>query len=335
MPGHDRLRCPIPAQAYSFPNQIGLVVFGSEVKKNCPITQLYENFRGEVDRICCEGDTKLWEAIAASTDMLKEFAATEARKSPPNKPLLRILVLSDGADTKSSPSKNQTSVFNNLRSAGITLDAIVLGSDAYEQKELLGVTRASGGFIFAPDTMAEALQVMESETVVSMTARADQPRRSKHPREYRDEAFDVVGDWRIQQAKHPEFMRQQAQTLESLFSTKPAAATTPTGSNVVTNKRLTKELKQLHELKKGGDYSHIEIFPSCKSIMFWKAVMKAPSTDGVSPEDDKQWYVRSQHKWLWRVICDDLLDVKDLCFGHVEFDEGASGVEGEPRIVGS
>ena len=58
------------AQAYNFPSQMGLVIFGTDVKKACDLTGLIESFRDEIEEIDTSGGTALYNAISVSAQML-------------------------------------------------------------------------------------------------------------------------------------------------------------------------------------------------------------------------------------------------------------------------
>ena len=113
------------SQAYSYPHNIGLIKFGSFEDAptfECEITELFDTFKAEVDEAEGRGKTHLWDGMLAAHEKLKLFRAgnPEAR--------LRILVLSDGADT----GKKGTTAYKVARlmqSEEIVVDSIVVGED--------------------------------------------------------------------------------------------------------------------------------------------------------------------------------------------------------------
>lgn len=81
---------------------------------------------------------------------------------------LRILVLSDGADTGSD--KEAHTVAAELQRHNITVDAIQLGAGGRDAT-LQALSRISGGLCFAPSSLKSALQLCEHETVLSALER--------------------------------------------------------------------------------------------------------------------------------------------------------------------
>ncbi|CAN0388188.1 unnamed protein product, partial [Laminaria digitata] len=84
-------------QAYDLPVEVGLISFGSKVTVTCQPTPLLEDFRDQANVLTNSGDTRLWDALEAAYTLIKAGSEEEL-------PILRILVLSDGKDTKSDAS---------------------------------------------------------------------------------------------------------------------------------------------------------------------------------------------------------------------------------------
>ena len=115
---------------------LGLVTFASDVRVDCDITPLFEDFRDKVKNIQERGDTKLWDAIGKAAEMLEQYSKAEAERRTKRKigaglpPMsLRIVVLSDGADTKSTEFSDQPKLLQKLQNARITVDSIQIGSE--------------------------------------------------------------------------------------------------------------------------------------------------------------------------------------------------------------
>merc|ERR1740121_943890 len=93
------------SQAYDYPNEIGLVLFGTDVEVTCALSPSYEDFREKVEKASTSGDKRLYDAVDKAANELEEWRkrqqAAAAASDNDSDAALRILVLSDGADTKS------------------------------------------------------------------------------------------------------------------------------------------------------------------------------------------------------------------------------------------
>ena len=81
--------------------------------------------------------------------------------------LLRILVLSDGQDTKSVCAAHKVAL--EVSAAHITVDAVSIGPES--NHALRGLVAATGGLAFKPATLKDALRLCELETLQSLRAR--------------------------------------------------------------------------------------------------------------------------------------------------------------------
>ena len=116
-------------EAYDHPHRISLVLFGSEVEVACPFTPLFDKFKKSVDSASAGGDTRLWDAVdRARQDLAALVGGTDpggGRCYPAC--LKRVLVLSDGKDTKSS--LEAFAVARQCRDERVVVDAVSLGHD--------------------------------------------------------------------------------------------------------------------------------------------------------------------------------------------------------------
>ena len=106
--------------AYNYKTHVGLVTFASTPNIAMSISHVLENFRRATTDMEAEGDTALWDAIAIAKDQLVEYG----KKYPDAKK--RIIVISDGADTKST-SNTCCDITWRLRNAEIAVDTVSLG----------------------------------------------------------------------------------------------------------------------------------------------------------------------------------------------------------------
>jgi len=153
------------SEAYDLPNELGLVLFGSEAKVTCPMTPLFEQFRTFVEKARPDGDTSLFDALALAVEELRAFGTAHPRARR------RVLCLSDGQDTSSGAQAWE--VAQACRSAGITVDAVCIGAANFDT--LRAIAKATGGYCFHPQTLKDALQLNELETMLSLDIRAKPP----------------------------------------------------------------------------------------------------------------------------------------------------------------
>jgi hypothetical protein len=146
-----------------FQSHIGLVTIRSSATLDQEITHAVENFRHQLNSITASGDTALWDAIALAADRLRHYQIQYPNAK------LRIVALSDGEDTSSKQQVHSLSM--RLMEDKVLLDSICLGTAKQEKfKTLAWLT---GGYIFCPQTMEEAMAICEMEPVLSQLERPD------------------------------------------------------------------------------------------------------------------------------------------------------------------
>lgn len=95
------------------------------VEEKLPLTNLVESFREEAEGIVARGDTTLFDVIEHGVGMLQAFGEKHKGAEGSEPPRLRLLVLSDGADTGSRASS--VDVARLCQTEGITVDAVLIG----------------------------------------------------------------------------------------------------------------------------------------------------------------------------------------------------------------
>jgi len=178
--------------AHATVNCTGLIIFDSNVDYTCPLTQVLEDFRDHVEEgtssppwplpllisswpnfefvAGAEGETKLYDALKKAASELAEF------KKDHENAKLRILCLTDGEDTKSTG--DPVEVAGLLQKHQIICDSIMIGEGA-NNKTLRAISKATGGYAFAPKTLADALKLNELETLLTLFERPEiKPRDS-------------------------------------------------------------------------------------------------------------------------------------------------------------
>jgi ubiquitin-conjugating enzyme E2 D/E len=106
------------------------------------------------------GSTKCYDALVYAVEKL-----IEVKKKYPNI-IGRIIALTDGEDNQSKTSPNDVAKL--LRKNNIIVDSFVVGSNC---KGLKNITHASGGRCYCPPDINVALQLFESETILSVSLR--------------------------------------------------------------------------------------------------------------------------------------------------------------------
>jgi hypothetical protein len=87
-------------QGFDMCQALGLTTFGDHVEAKFELSPSTEGFRTALDGVEADGETALWDAIESARAQLGKFCSdSDALDQPPVRP--RIVVLTDGADTKS------------------------------------------------------------------------------------------------------------------------------------------------------------------------------------------------------------------------------------------
>jgi hypothetical protein len=156
---------------------LGLVTFSDEVDVVCPITDVLEQFKVDLEGVVAGGETSLFDGILQAVSMLEAYKAAlekahaEARKrvhgndsAPPPQPpppKLRVIALTDGVDTQSSTGADQ--VARALQRSGVVLDAVVVCCNNFE---LPALARLSGGHALLPDSPEAAMAAFEADPML-------------------------------------------------------------------------------------------------------------------------------------------------------------------------
>eukprot|EP01124_Arcella_intermedia_P030791 TRINITY_DN6808_c0_g1_i1.p1 TRINITY_DN6808_c0_g1~~TRINITY_DN6808_c0_g1_i1.p1 ORF type:complete len:797 (+),score=227.71 TRINITY_DN6808_c0_g1_i1:2-2392(+) len=261
-------------QAYHYPTNIGLTLFGSDVEEVCPITPLFEVFRDHIDNVHATGNTALYDAIKKAVEALEQYKTKKTGFRP------RIFCLSDGADTCSSTVPWQLAKL--LQSKNIVLDVIMIG-EGVSNSTLKALAKATGGYAFAPTTLKSALKINELETLLSILER---PPISFKKIDYEWEfnalmqlPIDICSDEVVPQRQLPELFQKPVVTLQNSFEKASK------GTQV-----RSREREILFQMKKLIQEPHpsIEIYPCDADIGFWRAILQGPSD---TPYHNGVWLV--------------------------------------------
>ncbi|ROW08830.1 hypothetical protein VMCG_02985 [Cytospora schulzeri] len=264
--------------AYNYKTHVGLVKFSSEPHVVMPITHVMENFRRATSELKNGGDTALWDALALAGDQIEHYA----HKYPDAKK--RIIVISDGNDTKSSANTSHGITLRLLR-RGISVDSVCIGNERNENLRTLSYLL--GSYRFHPTSLANALTICEMEPFLSLTQRP--PITFPFQPQARDPTFSVqfqrakprslptvvTGDQVPPIREHPnlrdDFVQLTDLSTQRRFTGGSLSSSGSTGSKLRVP-RLMKEMKTIA----ARPHPKYDIYVSTTDVSFWKVVMEGP-----------------------------------------------------------
>lgn len=261
--------------AYNFQAHVGLVTFGSKASVTQKITPSVETCRHKLNNMSASGDTALWDSLALALDQIQHYKENYPQAK------LRIICISDGEDNKSK--HNAVLLTSRLMRSSIVVDSFILGND--DHNDLKTLTYLTGGLIFAPKTLEEAMTICELEPVLSLLERPDDVsvlRRASRTRFTRNpriaEFMETAWEARIQRVTEdciPE--RKQLPGLDRSFIELGHVAK----SGAYTKHRADSNLRlsRIHnEIRDSGARSHLhyDIYICESNMGLWKVVMQGP-----------------------------------------------------------
>ena len=266
--------------AYSFQTHLGLVTFSDKSSVSQKITHAVENFRHKLNHTTAAGDTAIWDSIALAQDQLQEYA----KQFPDAK--LRIICISDGEDNRSKNSAH--ALPSSLIRHNIVVDSFCLGAGS-ENTHLKIISFLTGGYVFHPKSLEEAMAIYEMEPVLSLSERPDRSKDSGYLRNY----LELPSRWtflaaermgKVEQVTRDEFpdRKQHPQLGDSfveLGNFNRSSSSSRTDSNV--------RLSRIHnEIRNSGAKPHpqYDVFLCESNMGLWKIVMQGRSTIFLLPK---------------------------------------------------
>ncbi|XP_035849908.1 uncharacterized protein LOC116063676 isoform X2 [Sander lucioperca] len=245
--------------AYDFHHVIGLVKFDSTVETLHTLTESLEKFKEEVRTLKASGQTKLYDALQHGI-----FELDKAKKFIDCK--LRILCLTDGNDVGSLNKPDVVAA--NLIKSNIIVDSILLGK--VENNILCGISNATGGCCFKPETSKDGLKLFEIETVLSLEWR--KPKNKADPSSITTSFLTTIhhGYDEFPETVLPSQMSGKVTVTESALKKKMRDA--KIGKLMEKDKRILEELRSLH----CDPHPYFTILPSESDFTFWKILMDGP-----------------------------------------------------------
>ncbi|KAH8659259.1 hypothetical protein BGZ60DRAFT_544304 [Tricladium varicosporioides] len=274
--------------AYNFRTHLGLITFRSTPDVSQSITHAVESFRHKLNNMVATGDTALWDALALATDQLADYQ----RKYPKAK--MRIICISDGADTKSTKSAGEVSW--GLQRASVVVDSICLGLGMVSHVDLQTVSYLTGGYTFDPNSLEEAMAICEMEPVLNQMERP----AITLPKEAYAHPYDKnLYVWRFVFSRHkavsqnPEIVtrdvfpqRKKHPNLADTFVQLASLTTNATNSSSVTahtdsNLRSSRIMSEMRQIV-ANPHPYYDIYVSESNMSFWKVVMQGPPDSAYS-----------------------------------------------------
>ncbi|CAK0867199.1 unnamed protein product [Prorocentrum cordatum] len=272
-------------QAYDFQADVGLVLFSTSASMVCKPTLITENFRDRVNQAEASGHTALYDAVDLAASALEEWrAAWRAVPGRAGNPALRVIVLSDGQDTKSRtvPWK----LARRLQQADILLDAVHVGSNDMDDS-LHAIAKSTGGYVFKPASVQEALRLHELEVVLHSPERPPLARRpppitravdlrkffaARYPADRADESA-------VPARRQPAQLEAPFVSLESAVRLLAAAGAgadaagqapeQPRQGGAARQRRLLREMRALMR----APHPNFDVYPCETDLGFWRLVL--------------------------------------------------------------
>ncbi|XP_031720975.1 uncharacterized protein LOC116393107 isoform X2 [Anarrhichthys ocellatus] len=246
--------------AYDFYHVIGLVKFDSLVKVLHTFTENLEKFKEHIRNIEASGCTLLYDALRRGASELEKVQT----RFPDCR--LRIMCLTDGNDSGSSIEPHAVTV--KLLKSNIIVDSILLGN--VDDNMLHGISNATGGCCFKPQTTKEGLKLFEIETVLSVEQRKlkENLDPSSISQSSLSSIFKTHGYDECPETSMPSQINNKVTATASALKKKIRES----GGWYLEDKRVLEELKSLH----CNPHPFFRVFPSESDFTFWRILMQGP-----------------------------------------------------------
>jgi len=153
--------------------KLGLLQFDHEVITMMGLTSRFDRFESIVDDLCKRGQTAIFSAIIAATEMLQPVFDSSQQTD------LRVLCLTDGNSNNGATPQAALAAAHRI---GAVVDAIIVGDSP--DANLRKIVAATGGLCFQIRTLGEGFELLEGEGVASLRARrggTDKPPFTEKP----------------------------------------------------------------------------------------------------------------------------------------------------------
>ncbi|XP_054888462.1 uncharacterized protein LOC129361571 [Poeciliopsis prolifica] len=250
------------SMAYDFHHVIGLVKFDSFVKTLHTFTENLEKFKEHLRDLEASGCTLLYDALRRGARELEKVK----ERFPDCR--LRIICLTDGNDSGSQIDPVAVTV--KLLKSDITVDSILLGN--VENNMLHGISNATGGCCFKPQTTKDGLKLFEIETVLSLEQRKPKKKlaASSISKSGLMGLFAAHGYDEYPETFLPSQINGRVTLTESTLKKKICES--KDGRFMEKEKRILEELRSLH----CDPHPFFRVFPSESDVTFWRILMQGP-----------------------------------------------------------
>ncbi|XP_030218753.1 uncharacterized protein LOC115548347 isoform X1 [Gadus morhua] len=249
--------------AYDFHHVIGLASFSSKVTVIHTFTETLEKFKAHLRELRPSGSTLLYDALKRGVKELNKVKEMFPQCR------LRIICLTDGNDLGSMARTETVAI--NLIESNIVVDSILLGD--VDNHTLHGISNATGGCCFKPETSRDGLRLFEIETVLSLEMR--KPKEKLDPSAITSESvlssiFAQHGYDDLPETTLPSKFNDKVTVTEDALKKKIQESTK--SPLMEKDKRILEELRRLH----CEPHPYFTIFPSESDFTFWKILMQGP-----------------------------------------------------------
>ncbi|XP_045547229.1 uncharacterized protein isoform X1 [Salmo salar] len=251
------------SMAYDFHHVIGLVKFDSSVKTLHTFTETLETFKEHIHNLKANGRTALYDALNHGISELEKVG----QQFPDCR--LRIICLTDGNDVMSKTKPDD--VTTKLIRFNIIVDAIIVGK--VDNHMLHGISNATGGCCFKPETGTAGLKLFEMETVLSLEMR--KPKEKMNPSSITSKSvlttlFAKNGYDEQPEVSLPSELNSKVTVTEN--SLKKNIKESKSSRFLEKDKRILEELKSLH----CDPHPFCTVLPLESDFTFWKILMQGP-----------------------------------------------------------
>ncbi|CAL8323487.1 unnamed protein product [Arctogadus glacialis] len=249
--------------AYDFHHVIGLASFSSKVTVIHTFTENLEKFKAHLRELRPSGSTLLYDALKLGVKELNKVKEMFPQCR------LRIICLTDGNDLGSMARTETVAI--NLIESNIVADSILLGD--VDNHTLHGISNATGGCCFKPETSRDGLRLFEIETFLSLAMR--KPKEKLDPSAITSESvlssiFAHHGYDDLPETTLPSKFNDKVTVTENALKKKIQES--KKSPLMEKDKRILEELRRLH----CEPHPYFTIFPSESDFTFWKILMQGP-----------------------------------------------------------
>ncbi|XP_056441288.1 uncharacterized protein LOC130378566 isoform X2 [Gadus chalcogrammus] len=247
--------------AYDFYHVIGLMGFSTDVKLLHTFKETLETFKQSLRNLQPNGRTVLYDALQQGVKEMEEVK----KRFPDCR--LRIICLTDGNNVGSTVKPETVAV--NLIKSNIIVDSVLIGK--VDNSMLHGISIATGGCCFKPETLTDGLKLFECETVLSLEMR--KPRKKLDPSSITSETvltsiFAQQGYDDLPETSLPSGFNNTVTVAQNAFK----SLRSKKYSSMERGKRVLEELRILH----CHPHPYFSVFPSDSDFSFWKILMQGP-----------------------------------------------------------